>query len=135
MQHTAVPQRPLYRVALNTGRDVVVSPPGGGIVLAIAISLACVELLFLAGVLAESSRGVASLPSRKSETPENCIVLFLSVYFGPWWAGLFGASIFPRRGNNMADKGIKFMARTGNIANSGGKILALEGNNIANSGG
>ena len=98
MQHTAVPQRPLYLVALNTGRGDVVGLPGGGVALAIATSLACVELLFLAGFLAESSLGVASLPSRKSGTTENCIVLFWSVYFGPHRAGLSGAATFPPKG-------------------------------------
>ena len=92
MQHKAVPQRPLYLAALNTGREDVVDSPGGGAEPAIANSLAWTELLFLAGFLAESSRGVASLPSRKSGTPENCKVSFSSVYFGPVRAGLFGAA-------------------------------------------
>ena len=70
MQQTAVPQRPLYRVAVRTGLVPALEVP---VVLAVFCDTVRLHLAGLGET--ESSIGVASPPPRKSETQDFSEIL------------------------------------------------------------
>ena len=97
MQHTAVPQSPLYRVAVNVGLVAFWELTEG-----LAVSWDTARLLLVGLGETEGPFGVASPPPRKSETQDSLIVFVKNggLYFTPTagavGAGRAGADISPR---------------------------------------